>query len=196
MPLDAPLYPVGLVVADRPCLVVGGGHIAERKVDGLLGCGASVTVIAPTIVESLRARHHDGVHLVERPYATGDALSFRLVIAATDQPLVNAAIYAECEAAGIWCNAADQPTSCSFTLPAIARRGPVTIAVATGGTSPALAGVLRDRLAAALPEHLDAVVAELARRRAEMQADGTSTEAVDWRPLITRLLDDPAAVGS
>jgi siroheme synthase-like protein len=189
VPVDAPLFPVGLVVAGRPCLVVGGGRIAARKVEGLLDCGARVTVIAPEIDESIADRPE--VTLVRRTYRRGDVRGFRLVIAATGDPEVSAAVFDDGEAAGVWVNAADDPPNCSFTLPAIARRGPVTVTVATGGHSPALAAWLRDRLAAeldALDGRIGDVALALSSRRDELLGAGETTEGRDWTPVIESLL--------
>lgn len=190
VPVDAPLFPVGLVVAGRPCLVVGGGRVAARKVDGLLACGARVTVIAPEIDDAIAARPE--VTILRRGYRRGDVRGFRLAIAATGNAEVSAAVFDDGEAAGVWVNAADDPPNCSFTLPAILRRGPVTVAVATGGHSPALAAWLRDRLAAELDEGVGDLALELSSRRDAMHAAGAATEGVDWNPVIERLLDERA----
>jgi precorrin-2 dehydrogenase/sirohydrochlorin ferrochelatase len=181
----APLYPVGLVLGGRPCLVVGGGRVAARKVAGLLATGARVTVVAPEVVAAIESS--DGVTVLRRPYRRGDVEGFRLVVTATGDRRVDQAVFDDAEAAGIWVNAADDPDRCSFTLPAVARRGPVTVAVATDGTSPALAGWLRDHLAAAIPEDVEALAAAVGRLRTELQELGCSTEGFDWRELIDAL---------
>jgi uroporphyrin-III C-methyltransferase len=178
-------YPVMLTVEGRRCLVVGGGKIAARKVDGLVAAGADVTVIAPSVDPSITALP---VTVEQRPYRPGDASAgFRLVITATDDPDVNAQVYADAEAAGIWVNSADDPEHCSFTLPAIHRDGDVTVAIGTGGQSPAFAAWLRDRVRESLPAGLSDVVGQLAAERRAVQEAGESTEARDWRPRIEEL---------
>ena len=178
-------YPVMLSVDGRRCLVVGGGKIAARKVDGLVAAGADVTVIAPTVDPSIAALP---VTIEQRPYLPGDACAdFRLVITATDDPDVNALVYADAEAAGVWVNSADDPEHCSFTLPAIHRDGDVTVAIATGGQSPAFAAWLRDRVRESLPAGLSEVVGQLAAERRAVHEAGGSTEARDWRPRIEEL---------
>ena len=184
MPVDSPLYPVGLVLAGRPVLVVGGGTVAAQKVAGLVACGATVTVVAPEVVSSIRCR--PDVRVENRRYRRGEVAGYRLVVAATGDAEVNRAVFDDGEALGVWVNAADDPASCSFTLPAVVRHEPVVVAVSTGGHSPALASWLRDRVAGTVgPEH--ATLARLlGETRAAMRAAGTGTEGLDWAGLLDR----------
>jgi uroporphyrin-III C-methyltransferase / precorrin-2 dehydrogenase / sirohydrochlorin ferrochelatase len=175
------MYPVMLQVAGRRCLVVGGGRVALRKVEGLVGAGADVTVIAPAIDPRIAAL---GVALKNRPYRAGDVESFRLVITATDDPAVNGAVYDDAEATGVWVNSADDIEHCSFTLPAIHRDGAVTIAVSTEGQSPAFASWLRDRVRESLPIGLADAAQALAAERRALHDRGESTEGRDWTGLI------------
>ncbi|HEV7888043.1 MAG TPA: bifunctional precorrin-2 dehydrogenase/sirohydrochlorin ferrochelatase [Acidimicrobiales bacterium] len=183
MPVDAPQYPVNLVVAGRRCLVVGGGRIAARKAEGLLACGAVVHVVGAEVGEEVRALDAawDGVTWEERPYARGDVAGYRLAIAATDDRAVNAAVYEDGEAAGVWVNSADDPLSCSFTLPSVVRRGPLTVAVSTGGHSPAVATWLRGRLEAEFGPEYEVLVELLSAERQALKAAGRSTEGLDWQ---------------
>lgn len=137
-------YPVVLDVVGRPCLVVGGGPVAARKAAGLVECGAEVTVVAPEIDPAVGAL---GVAVERREYEPGMAASYRLVVTATGVPEVDAAVADDAERAGVLVNSADDPAHCSFILPSVHRDGPVTIAVSTGGASPALAVWLRHRVA-------------------------------------------------
>ncbi len=182
MPVDAPLYPVSLVVHGRRCLVVGGGRVAAGKVRQLTACGAFVHVIAPEVDPVIVAE--PGVAVERRPYMRGDVAGHRLVLTATSDPAVNRAVHDEAEAAGIWVNSADDPVNCTFTLPAVTRQGPVTVAVSTGGHSPALATWLRRRFDAELgPEY--AVLAELLdTERTAIRAQGRSTEGLDWQTAL------------
>jgi len=185
MPVDAPLYPVGLIVAGRRVLVVGGGKVAADKVRNLVACGADVHVVAPRVDDAITAI--DGVTVEQRAYRPGEAADdgYRLVIAATDDPAVNRQVHDDADAAGVWVNAADDPANCTFTLPAVLRRGSVTVSVATGGASPALAAWLRDRLAGSEvgPEY--EVLADLL---AEARAAGPRG---DWRNILdSGILDD------
>lgn len=175
-------YPVSLVVAGQPCLVVGGGPVAARKVDGLLASGARVTVVAPEVVPAIAAL--DAVTLHRRPYERGEAGRYRLVITATGVAGVDAAVAADADAAGVWVNSADDAGHCTFLLPSVHRDGPVTVAVSTGGASPALATWLRRRVAATAGDGLGALADVLDGARRRLQADGRSTESVDWQALL------------
>ncbi|MGH9106762.1 MAG: precorrin-2 dehydrogenase/sirohydrochlorin ferrochelatase family protein [Acidimicrobiales bacterium] len=177
---EGAVYPVALIVKGRPCLVVGGGHVAERKARGLLAAGAEVHVLAQDVMPVIRRL--DGLARVEeRPYRRGDAAGYRLVVAATGDPATNQAVYDDCEEIGTWVNSADDPDRCSFFLPAVARQGPVSVAVSTAGYSPALASWLK----AHVTEHMGPEMAELAQLLSELRtrvkAQGRSTEDVDWR---------------
>ena len=183
MPVRAPLYPVGLVVDGRRCLVVGGGRIAVRKVAGLRSCGAEVHVIATVVGEEIKAM--PGVTFDERSYAAGDAAGYRLVVTATGDAAVDGVVAADADAIGVWVNSADDPDNCSFTLPASFRRGPLLVTVSTGGHSPALATWLRDQVAARVGPEYETLVELLSEARAELQASGRSTEDVDWRKALT-----------
>ncbi len=174
-------YPVNLVLDGRQCLVVGGGKIALRKVEGLLTCGARVRVVAPRITPELRTLE---VMIDERPWRPDDLDGMWLVIAATDDPAVNAAVYAAGERAGIWVNGADDPTNCSFTLPSVVRRGDLQVAVSTGGRSPALASWLRRRLEGEIGPEYAVLLDILATERDGLKAAGKSTEGLDWNSAL------------
>jgi len=179
-------YPIMLDLSDVPVLVVGGGRVAQRKVEGLLRARADVTVVAPRIDDGVRALP---VRLVERTYEPSDLDHVRLVITATDEAAVNAAVSADATRRGIWVNSADDPANCTFTLPAVARDGEVTVAVATGGASPALASHLRGEIEAWLGEigAGDAALT-LGQQRNEMHANGESTESIDWSDRVRAAL--------
>jgi len=177
-PVRSPLYPVGLVVEGRRCLVVGGGRIAARKVAALRACGAQVEVVAPKISDEIVALA--GVTCRRRGYEPGDLLGVRLVITATGDPATDRRVFDDAEAAGIWVNSADDPDHCSFTLPATLRRGPLLVTVATGGHSPALATWLRDRIGEKVGSEFEVLVDLLSQTRDEVHAAGGSTEEVDW----------------
>jgi precorrin-2 dehydrogenase/sirohydrochlorin ferrochelatase len=183
-------YPVVLDLTDVPVLMVGGGQIASRKAAGLLTAGARVTVVAPMVLPDLAGQVHE---VRERQYSPSDLEGHRLVMTATDDPAVNAAVGSDATAAGVWVNSADDPENCSFILPAVARRGSVVIAVGTDGSSPALARHLRDRIAdEILTPAVEAAAIELARQRAEFHAQGISTETIDWTDRLRVALEPDA----
>ena len=182
-------YPVFLDVHGVSVLVVGGGPVAARKVAGLAAAGASVRVVAREVSSDLDRDQVDELH--QRPYEPGDLDGVRLVVTATGDPEVDAVVAADATAAGIFVNAADQRDDCTFILPAIARNGPLTVAVSTDGASPALARRLRDRASELLTDVVVDVAAELAARRAAVRAAGGSTEDVDWSELIDPVVPPP-----
>ena len=193
MPVDAPLYPANLVVRGRRVLVVGGGRVAAQKVAGLLECEADVHVVATVagpelgaLASGLAADPDAGgsLEVDERPFAPGDTAGHRLVITATGDPAVDAAVFDEAEGADIWCNSADDPAHCSFTLPSRVRRGPLLATFSTGGRSPALSTWMRRRYADELgPEHL-VLLDLLAEEREAIRAAGRSTEGLDWQAAL------------
>ena len=131
------MYPVMLNVSGRRCLVVGGGGVALRKVDGLLDDGAVVTVVAPAPLAALEERAgRREIALERRGYREGEAAGYALVFAATDDRAVNRRVFEEAGAAGVWVNVADDPELCTFHLPARLRRGALQLAVASAGEAP------------------------------------------------------------
>lgn len=178
----APPYPVNLLVEGRPCLVVGGGRVAAHKVRGLRRCGAQVHVVAPEV--GAEVRDEPGVTWEERPYQASDLAGRRLVVAATNDSGVNAAVFEDAEAAGVWVNGADDPAHCSFTLPSIVRRGDLLLTVSTSGRSPALAVWLRERLEAEIGPEYEVLLDLLAAERESIRAAGRSSEDVDWRSAL------------
>jgi siroheme synthase-like protein len=181
VPVDVPAYPVNLLLAGRPVLVVGGGAVAAEKAGGLLAAGAIVHVIATEVRGEVRALE---VTWDERPYERGDVTGYRLAVACTDDPSANQAVFDDGEAAGVWVNAADDPARCSYTLPARLDRGRVLVTVSTAGHSPALASWLRDQLAEQVGPEYDALLELLAEARAELVAAGRPTLGADWRSAL------------
>lgn len=142
-------YPLFLDIAGRKCVVVGGGGVAERKVERLLACGARVEVVAKSLTPLLAAWKGQGkvVHH-DSDYRDTSLAGAVLVIGATDDREVNGRIAADARLLGIPVNIADDPVRCDFILPAILEQGDLSIAVSTGGRSPALAKKIRQELEA------------------------------------------------
>jgi precorrin-2 dehydrogenase/sirohydrochlorin ferrochelatase len=141
-------YPINMIgLEQRRSVVVGGGNVAARKVAGLIEAGAHVTVISPALAPELETLAEAGrIIFIDRPYRRGDLAGAFLVIAATDDPAANQAVWREAEQRGCLVNVVDDPAHSNFILPAVVRRGDVSVAVSTGGASPALARRLRERL--------------------------------------------------
>lgn len=175
-------YPVFLDLARRSCLVVGGGAVAEGKVDGLLAAGAHVTVMSPTVTARLQALAAAGrIRSLARAYFPGDLTGHHLAFVATDDPAVSAAVSAEGRERGVWVNAADEPARCDFILPSVIRRGRLVVAVSTGGASPAAARAIREELEAYLTTDHAMLVEVAAEVRQDLRARAMPADASRWR---------------
>lgn len=182
--------PVFLRLADRACVVVGAGSEAAPRITELVAAGARVTVVAPELGAAAAALADAGrfLHLPRR-YRRGDLDGAFLAYAATGDDAVHAAIAADARAAGVLLNVVDRPAWCDFITPAVVRRGALTLAISTGGASPALARRLRLDLEAQFgPEY--AVVLEILRRARRLVADRGLDLAAKQR-LFGRLVDAP-----
>jgi len=183
-------YPVFLDLDKARCLVIGGGTIAERKVEALLAAGGEVTLISPELTAALRALEAAGrLTVQQRPYQREDLDTVSLVIAATDDSALQRQIAADAKRTNILCNIVDQPALCSFIVPAVVQRGDLTIAVSTNGASPALAKNIRQDLTEQFgPEY--AVALRLLRRiRERLMHEQCS--AKDRQCLLTSLAESP-----
>jgi precorrin-2 dehydrogenase / sirohydrochlorin ferrochelatase len=139
--------PIFFDVTGRPCIVIGGGEVAARKVESLIEAGARVTVVSPRLSPPLQAAVARGlVTHIARDYAPGDIKGCVLVYAATDDPKLQRELAAEARALGIPINVADVPELCSFIAPAVVQRGALQVAISTGGASPAFAARIRREL--------------------------------------------------
>lgn len=151
-------FPIFLNLKDQNCLVVGGGSVATRKVENLLSANTNITVISPKISKGLsdeliqKSKDNEITH-INRDFESADLTnnSFTLVFAATDNADTNAQIAQLANDANIPVNVADNPSLCSFIVPSVLDRSPVTIAVSTGGASPVLARQLRMKLETMIP---------------------------------------------
>jgi uroporphyrin-III C-methyltransferase / precorrin-2 dehydrogenase / sirohydrochlorin ferrochelatase len=178
-------YPVFLDLRDRPVAVIGGGKVAASKIKGLLDAGAKVTVIAPRIDPSITALG-SGVTTIERGFFSGD-LDGKWFVVAAAPPEVNRAVADAAEGRCLFVNAVDDKGSATAFLGGVVRKGPVTLAISTGGSAPALAGLLREALEAVLPEDV-ALWTPLANElRKEQKRDGVPM--TDRRPLLLQALN-------
>jgi siroheme synthase-like protein len=185
-------YPAMLDLAGRDALLVGGGEIAAQKARPLLDAGVRLRIVAPALIEPLRACVEAGEARWEaREVRPGDVAGAAVVVCATDQRAVNRAVFEEASAAGVPVNVVDDPELCSFIVPSVVRRGPLQVAISTGGRSPAFAKFMRHHLEEAIGEEYG-VLAELAgRMRDRAREAGVGYEARDRiaAEALPRLLD-------
>jgi siroheme synthase-like protein len=140
-------YPIMLNIKGKRCVVVGGGKVALRKVKMFLDCGADVTVVSPALHQDLvRLAQDKAIRLIKRDYKQGDLDGAIVVIAATDVEEINRSVAHEAKKREILVNVVDDPGESDFIVPSFLRRGDLTIAISTGGTSPALAKKIRTKL--------------------------------------------------
>ncbi len=158
------------------CLVVGGGPVGERKIRGLLQCGAVIRLVAEDLTPWLQSRCQEGsVLLVGNRYTKGCLDDVSLVFAATNDFGLNRLIAAEAEKCGLWCNMATEPEAGSFLVPSILRRGPLTIAVSTTGASPAMAVRIKNKLEHDFGTEWIVLLNLLALLRTVIQSKGLTT---------------------
>jgi len=140
-------YNISLKICDKPCLVVGGGDVAERKAGRLLDFGASVVVVGKTLTPGLETMKKESrINHIEADYDNAFLDDAFLVIGATDRDDVNADISRDGREKGILVNIVDDPDKCDFVLPSLLKQGDLLIAISTGGKSPALAKKLREEM--------------------------------------------------
>jgi len=178
-------YPVFLDIAGKPAVVIGGGQVALRKVEGLLDAGAQVTVVSPTLHPDLQALVAAGrANHISREYSPGDLEGHLLAFVGTDDRSVNAAVAREGKQRGVWVNASDDPANCDFIMPGIVRRGDIILAVSTGAGSPAMARKLREDLQEFLTEEYALMLDLAAQVRQELSDRGVPVEPDVWNAAL------------
>ena len=180
-------FPINFAVAGRKVVVVGGGQVALRKVKSLLACGARVTVVSPQCCPALAGL--TDVRFISRGYRKPDLRGACLAISATDSAAVNRRVWEHATAAGIPVNVVDQPDLCTFAVPSVLERGELVITISTGGSGPALARKIREKLARTIGPAYGSHVALLREFRPQAQAAGLAPEA--RLALLQRLAGDP-----
>lgn len=175
------LFPIFLKLTARPCIVIGGGHLAESKIESLQAANAKVTVIAPEATERIASLAAAGeIEWHQREYSAGDLTGNFLVVAATDNPAVNRAVFHEASEKDILCNAVDDPPFCDFYFPSVVRRGDLQIAISTAGASPALAQQIRKDINAQLPLDAGDWLNDLGNLRREVVAAEPLNDERKW----------------
>jgi len=179
-------FPIYLEMNGRRCIVIGGGPVAERKVAGLLQTGAKVTVLSPEPTDTIADWSKQNlINLRARHYQPGDLSEFDLAFVATDDAQLNAAIHREGRSYGIWVNSADDPARCDFILPSVLRRGELTVAVSTGGQSPALARTIREELELYFTREYEVLASLAAEARKELSRRSMTVTFETWRRALS-----------
>ena len=179
-------YPVFLNLAGKRCVIIGGGTIAEGKISKLKETGAQVTIISPDATPAIQKMAKQGVvEWTSRKYQPGDLEGAFLGIAATDVRQVNQQIFQEAEQLGVVLNVVDDAELCAFIAPSIVERGPVTVAISTGGASPALARKLRETLADSPALEWADLAHVLSKARKEIKKRGVAVDPQRWQCCLT-----------
>jgi precorrin-2 dehydrogenase/sirohydrochlorin ferrochelatase len=187
-------YPIFLNIQGRKCVVVGGGEVAERKARALAEQGASVTVISARVCNGLAQLAEQGtIQISRRDFQSGDLEDALIAIAATDDPMVNMEVAREGRVRGVLTNVVDAPEHSDFIVPSLLRRGDISIAVSTGGKSPALARRIRTELEQSFASEyasLALLISEVRQelKRDEIHVDGNAWQrSLDLEPLLDML---------
>ena len=187
-------FPVFLNVWRKKCVVVGGGQVAFRKVRMLLDCGASVRVVSPVLHPGLsELADKKSIQVIRRNYKPGDLKGASVVIAATDTQQTNRKVAEEAGRVSALVNVVDDPEPSDFIVPSLLRRGNLSIAISTGGMSPALARKIRTRLEESFGKEYASVVSLVEETRSAMRRKGMKIHAERWQDaldldLLARLL--------
>lgn len=163
-----PLFPIFIDLKGRKALIVGGGRVALRKAERLMPYGADICAVAPEFEGAFRSL--SGVTLLERRFEPGDIEGAALVIAATDDGELNAAVSELCRWENVPVNVVDDIEKCSFVFPSLVRRGELSVGISTGGASPSAAQYIRRGVEQLVPEGFEDILGFLAAHRAAVKA--------------------------
>jgi precorrin-2 dehydrogenase/sirohydrochlorin ferrochelatase len=173
-------YPINVNIKGKRCLIVGGGQVAERKVEGLLKAGAKVVVISSRLTPKLKRLSDRGIiRNIVRNYRKGDLKGAVLAFGATNDPGINRRILREAREESVLLNAVDDPQNCDFTIPSMVSRGDLLISISTGGKSPALSQKIRKELEKNYGKEYEALLSLLSavRERLVGMADSKQNKA-------------------
>lgn len=183
------VFPFFIELKDKKCVVVGGGTVAERKVEALLEFGSKIVVISLSVNEKIRDFERNGmIEIKTRKYSRGDLDGAFLVIAATNNPETNEDVYNDALKKGVFVNVVDCPERCNFIFPAIVKRGDMVLGISTSGGYPALSKHIRQRLEKLFPDELAGLVEILKEFR--IKARRMIVNKDKRIEFLTRILDD------
>ena len=175
-------YPVFLKISGKKCLVIGGGRIALRKAASILDCGAKVTIVGPVILPELRKlARKKNLTLIQRNVQSEDMKTAEIVIAATDSRETNRKVAERAKKQKVLVNVVDDPDHSDFIVPSFFRRGDLTVAVSTGGSSPAFAKKVRARLERMIGEDYSQLLSIVKEVRSELIKKGKKVSPEDWQ---------------
>jgi len=178
-------YPIFLNISGKKCVVVGGGQVALRKVTTLLEHGASVEVISPDLCSELSQLAESGeIGVLRRSYRAGDLQDAVIAIAATNDSNTNLEVVKEARRKAVLVNVVDDAESSDFIVPSYMRRGDVTIAISTGGRSPALARKIRNRLEKDFGDEYASLALLIDEVRAEVKGQGIKVNGDAWQEAL------------
>ncbi len=192
-------YPVSLDLTSRRCVVVGGGSVAKRKVQGLCNAGAEILIVSPSLTKNLELLvNGTSIQWMKNDYQKECLTGACIVIGATDSSDINKLISMDARAAGIPVNIADDPGLCTFILPAICKKGDIQVAVCTSGAAPAISALIRDIIESSIDSEyviLVAILKELRSRIKNLQRDSKNQFWQRIRKLdITNYHNNPDAL--
>lgn len=170
--------PISLDISNKKCIVIGGGRIATRKIESLKATDADIIVISPYVTDELAAMADKGsVTHQDRIYRDGDLDGATLAIAATNDSVVNQAVYDEATKRGVLINVVDTPELCSFIVPATVRRGDLTVSVSTNGKSPAVARRIREKIEDTIGPEYESYLNMMDKLRSTVRSDGRDSNS-------------------
>jgi len=182
------LYTINIKLNNKNCLVVGAGNVSERKIKGLLESKANITVVSLEFTEGILAlKDHSNLKLITREFREGDLENMFLVLAATNNRSLNSQIAALCNKKNILINIVDDPENSSFFVPSVIRRGDLSIAVSTGGKSPALASKIGKELLSQFDEKYEKYLDILGEIRDLVKIE--VKDPLKRREVLTQLLE-------
>ena len=184
-------YPIFINGNQLSCLIVGGGKVAERKVETLAENGATITVVSPQITPLIASAVTAGkATWIESRYDKQFIKDVQLVIGATDSPAVNEQIYLDAKRLNILVNIVDDPDHCTFIVPSVLCKGPLKIAVSTGGAAPKLAGKIRRDIERKIPDEYTVMIEELHELRPRIKQLPADQKNLFWQTIATLNVSD------